>query len=85
MADLVQLQGSVFPVPVVDQLHVRLNQPLAAAAQIEVRDLQGRLMTSVVMKAYERELVLDAQHWSSGMYVLQLASSQGRGTWNFVK
>jgi len=75
----------VFPVPVGDQLNVRLNAPLLGNAQVEVRDVQGRLIANAQMRQNEQTLVLDASAWTAGVYTIQLSTKEARTSWNFVK
>jgi len=83
--DVVTLKGAVFPVPVGDQLNVRLNAPLLGNAQVEVRDVQGRLIANAQMRQNEQTLVLDASAWTAGVYTIQLSTKEARTSWNFVK
>jgi hypothetical protein len=83
--DIAVLEGALFPVPVSDQLNVRLAAPLTADARVEVRDLQGRLVTSAQMRQNEQLLVLDAAAWTAGVYTLQLSTEEARASWSFVK
>jgi phage protein U len=83
--DVVSLKGAVFPVPVGDQLNVRLNAPLLGNAQVEVRDVQGRLIATAQMRQNEQTLVLDASAWTAGVYTIQLSTKEARTSWNFVK
>lgn len=83
--DIAVLEGALFPVPVNDQLNVRLAAPLKADALVEVRDVQGRLVSSAQMRQNEQLLVLDAASWTSGVYTLQLSTEEARASWSFVK
>lgn len=83
--DIAVLEGALFPVPVNDQLNVRLAAPLTADALVEVRDVQGRLVSSAQMRQNEQLLVLDAASWTAGVYTLQLSTEEARASWSFVK
>jgi hypothetical protein len=83
--DIAVLEGALFPVPVNDQLNVRLAAPLKADALVEVRDVQGRLVSSAQMRQNEQLLVLDAASWTTGVYTLQLSTEEARASWSFVK
>ena len=83
--DIAVLEGALFPVPVNDQLNVRLAMPLTADALVEVRDVQGRLVSSAQMRQNEQLLVLDAASWTAGVYTLQLSTEEARASWSFVK
>ncbi|MDA0939794.1 MAG: T9SS type A sorting domain-containing protein [Bacteroidetes bacterium] len=85
IADVAVLEGALFPVPVNDQLNVRLAVPLTAEALVEVRDVQGRLVASAQLRQNEQLLVLDAASWTAGVYTLQLSTEEARASWSFVK
>ena len=83
--DMVALKGAVFPVPVLDQLNVQLAAPLLGDAMVRVRDMQGRLVASAVMRSSQQHIVLSAASWEAGVYTVQVASEGARATWSFVK
>ncbi len=85
IADVASLSGAIYPVPAGDVLNVRLATPLTADALVEVRDVQGRLVTTAQMRQNEQLLVLDAAAWSAGVYTLQLSTKEARASWSFVK
>jgi hypothetical protein len=83
--DVAALKGAVFPVPVVDQLNVQLSAPLSGDATVSVRDMQGRMVASAVMRSSQRQIVFSAAGWEAGVYTVQVASEGSRATWSFVK
>jgi hypothetical protein len=83
--DVAVLKGAVFPVPVVDQLNVQLAAPLLGDATVSVRDMQGRLVASAVMRSSQQHIVFSAAAWEAGVYTVQVASEGARATWSFVK
>ena len=83
--DVVALKGAVFPVPVLDQLNVQLAAPLLGDATVRVRDMQGRLVASAVMRSSQQHIVFSAAAWEAGVYTVQVASEGARATWSFVK
>ena len=83
--DVASLKGAVFPVPVVDQLTVKLAAPLLGDATVSVRDMQGRLVASAVMRSSQQRTVFSAAAWEAGVYTVQVVSEGGRATWSFVK
>jgi Secretion system C-terminal sorting domain/HmuY protein len=72
----VGLGASIYPNPVQDELTIALDIPanLAAEAQLEVVDVQGRLIAnkSVSLVNGFQVYQMPAAHWASGMYLLRL-------------
>jgi len=72
----VGLKALTYPNPVQDQLRVVLDVPatLAKDAQLEVVDLQGRLVSrqTVRLQAGFQAIEMSAANWSTGMLVLRL-------------
>ena len=79
------LGGAIFPVPVGDELNIRLASPLTADAVVEVRDVQGRLIATTSMRHNQQQLKLDASTWNAGIYTIQLTTEGARASWSFVK
>jgi len=79
------LGGAIFPVPVGDELNIRLASPLTANAVVEVRDVQGRLIATTSMRHNQQQLKLDASTWNAGIYTIQLTTEGARASWSFVK
>ena len=85
LGEVTVLEGALFPVPVGDELNVRLATPLNGAAQVDVRDAQGRLIARTQMRQFDQNLTLDATSWTSGIYTLQLTTKEAIASWKFVK
>ena len=85
IGEVAVLEGALFPVPVGDELKVRLASPLDGDAQVEVRDAQGRLIARTQMRQFDQNLTLDATSWTSGIYTLQLNTAEAAASWKFVK
>jgi hypothetical protein len=85
LGEVAVLEGALFPVPVGDELNVRLATPLNGAAQVDVRDAQGRLVARTQMRQFDQNLTLDATSWTSGIYTLQLTTKEAIASWKFVK
>lgn len=83
--DVVALEGAVFPVPVVDQLNIRLATPLLGDATVDVRDMQGRLVATLAMRTAQQHIVIDAASWEAGVYSVQISTEGARASWSFVK
>ena len=83
--DLGSLEASVFPVPVVDQLNIRLATPLLGDAIVDVRDMQGRLVATLAMRSVQQNVVIDAASWEAGVYSVQISTEGARASWSFVK
>ena len=79
------LEGAVFPVPVVDQLNIRLATPLLGDATVSVRDMQGRLVASTTMRPSQKDVALSAAAWEAGVYTVQISTAGARASWSFVK
>ena len=85
IAEMADLQGALFPVPVGDELNLRLAMPLNGTAQIQVHDAQGRMVAQTQMRQFDQNLTLDATSWTSGIYTLQLTTKEAIASWKFVK
>ena len=85
IGEVAVLEGALFPVPVGDELNVRLATPLNGDAQVDVRDAQGRLIARTQMRQFDQNLTLDATSWTSGIYTLQLTTKEAIASWKFVK
>jgi len=83
--DVMSLEGAVFPVPVVDQLNIRLATPLLGDATVDVRDMQGRLVANLAMRTAQQHIVIDAASWEVGVYSVQISTDGARASWSFVK
>ena len=83
--DVMSLEGAVFPVPVVDQLNIRLATPLLGDATVDVRDMQGRLVATLAMRTAQQHIVIDAASWKAGVYSVQISTEGARASWSFVK
>ncbi|HAI00471.1 MAG TPA: hypothetical protein DCL98_03105 [Flavobacteriales bacterium] len=83
--DVLSLEGAVFPVPVVDQLNIRLTTPLLGDATVDVRDMQGRLVATLAMRTAQQHIVIDAASWEAGVYSVQISTEGARASWSFVK
>ena len=85
LGEVAMLEGALFPVPVGDELNVRLATPLNGDAQVDVRDAQGRLIARTQMRQFDQDLTLDATSWTSGIYTLQMTTKEAVASWKFVK
>ena len=83
--DVMSLEGAVFPVPVVDQLNIRLATPLLGDATVDVRDMQGRLVATRAMRTAQQHILIDAASWEAGVYSVQISTEGARASWSFVK
>ena len=83
--DVLSLEGAVFPVPVVDQLNIRLATPLLGDATVDVRDMQGRLVATLAMRTAQQHIVIDAASWEAGVYSVQISTEGARSSWSFLK
>lgn len=83
--DVMLLEGAVFPVPVADQLNIRLASPLLGDANVDVRDMQGRLVATLAMRTAQQHIVIDAASWEAGVYSVQISTEGARASWSFVK
>ena len=85
IAEMADLEGALFPVPVGDELNLRLAMPLNGTAQIQVHDAQGRMVAQTQMRQFDQNLTLDATSWTSGIYTLQMTTKEAIASWKFVK
>lgn len=73
---------SLFPNPVQRHLTVRAG---AAVDAITIYDLNGRLLASIEPKFNSQEHEVDVQHLASGVYFLEVRSTDARQTVKFIK
>lgn len=74
---------SVWPVPVTDELFITFFDP-GAGLLLRIRDVTGRTVHSMDGIMSDR-LVLDARHWPSGMYFVEVSGSGMRSATKFIK
>jgi hypothetical protein len=79
------LEATVFPVPVTDVLNVQLAKALGSNAIVSILDVQGREVSNAVMRAGTQTLILDASTWTQGAYIIQIVTDEAKASWNFVK
>ncbi|MEO0580777.1 MAG: T9SS type A sorting domain-containing protein [Bacteroidota bacterium] len=77
----------VFPNPVKNQLHVRMQSPLSSEGRFEVYGLDGRKvqMEGVSVAAGIHELTFDTSHLPQGVYHFVLTAQGTRVRGHFVK
>jgi hypothetical protein len=85
MEEMLDLEASLFPVPVQDELTLRLGAPLRAAAIVTLFDAQGRQRSTEVMSASQSNITLNTSGLAAGLYTIQLITEEVRASWNFVK
>jgi hypothetical protein len=85
MEEMLDLEASLFPVPVQDELTLRLGAPLRAAAIVTLFDAQGRQRSTEVMSASQSNITLNTSGLAAGLYTIQLTTEEVRASWNFVK
>ena len=79
------LQFNVYPSVTDGQVTVAFPAPLAEAAQIEVRDLSGRLVQNTNLSAGMTQTRLDLQSETDGFYVVRVTTGAKVATEVIVK
>lgn len=76
---------SISPNPVNDLLTITLYHALANRAQIQIYNIQGKLVAADVFASSQNKLIMDASKLSSGIYFLRLHTKEGIYTHKFNK
>ena len=73
------LQADVFPNPVADECHIRIESAHAQTAELQVRDLSGRTVYTKVFRLVSGDTNhnISCHSWASGFYILEVATSAG--------
>jgi hypothetical protein len=85
VAEIKGLQFNVYPSVTDGQVTVAFPAPLAEAAQIEVRDLSGRLVQNTNLSAGMTQTRLDLQSETDGFYVVRVTTGAKVATEVIVK
>lgn len=85
MEEVLGLEASLFPVPVKDELTLRLGAPLRSAAFVTLFDAQGRQWSTEAMSPSQSNITLNTSGLAAGLYTIQLTTEGARASWNFVK
>lgn len=83
--ELTVIEATLFPVPVQDEVTLRLGSPLRKSAIVALYDGQGRQLTTEVMTTTQLAITLDTFGLAAGLYTIQLTTEEARASWNFVK
>ena len=83
--EVLGFEASLFPVPVKDELTLRLGAPLRGVAYVTLFDAQGRPWSTEVMSPSQLNITLDTSGLAAGLYTIQLTTEGARASWNFVK
>lgn len=77
--DIAQVTISTYPNPVRDVVNIQLETPYAARFQLQLMDLQGRLLAQrqQTVQPGSTSLTMPTAQLPQGMYVLKLMSSDG--------
>lgn len=82
-ADVIgDLDITLFPIPVNDQLNISLASDQWLFANYSVLDLSGRII--IEGEVVSKETILNTQDWSKGMYMLQLSKEEQTFTRRFL-
>lgn len=78
---------SVSPNPTTDRIHVQLDTPESGSAQVEIRDLLGKLLQikTVQLSAGNNQFDLDVQNLPTGTYILRCATDNTGAAVKIVK
>lgn len=85
--ELLRASISLFPNPAQDQLQVSLENEVKGSVELRVVDLLGKEITSVKAQKKVAQLSqsIDIAHLPSGMYILQIITSEGKAGKPFFK
>lgn len=76
---------SIFPNPVIDELNVRMEEG-SSIAMLEIRDINGRKLSEFSYTDPEKQVQLNLQKWSAGIYIIKVVDAEGRfATVKFTK
>lgn len=76
VADAETIEHSAYPNPTTDLLN--LNWQKGSFNQLQVRDLQGRLVSEQALDALSNQAQINVQSWAPGLYFYQLQSADGQ-------
>jgi len=75
----------LYPNPVGDQLRISLARPVTAGCHIRLMDLQGRVFLEEEVQVPSREIFLQTDQLRSGVYLLQVESTELSFSSRFIK
>lgn len=75
IAEKVELEGRVYPNPVIDKLTIELKES-SESLQIDVYSLEGKLVKSIVENNVNGRLIIDLSDLNSGFHVVNLSANQ---------
>jgi hypothetical protein len=76
---------SLYPNPANQNIYLQLPALSRVAGQVNIYTLQGMLISHVDTKPGENKIHLDIQNLPSGMYLVELQTSEGRTVQRFIK
>lgn len=79
-----KIELAMYPNPTAGKFYVDASQ-LKEAAQIQVLDMQGRVLKTYSKAMDDKRILLDISELPSGIYVIELLSQQGRFAEKIVK
>jgi hypothetical protein len=79
-----KIELAMYPNPTAGKFYVDASQ-LKEAAQIQVLDMQGRVLKTYSKAMDDKRILLDISEFPSGIYVVELLSQQGRFAEKIVK
>ncbi len=74
------LNLNAYPNPTQGSFTLQLNGVLAEDAQVQLRDMAGRLVYQAVLKAGETQLAIQPEQLRGGLYILSVGSGQWQAT-----
>ncbi len=80
--------SKIYPNPFADKLHIQINKNLGTELEIEIFDIQGKVIYSKNNVGNSSELFLqidEAANWQSGFYTLKIFNSQQQKVFKLVK
>lgn len=75
IAEASAMELEAFPIPASDKLTVNLPSGIAGAVQVELLDMQGRVVNSISAKNPNGSLILDVSALATGIYHLRLTET----------
>jgi len=79
---------SAYPNPAVNQTTVKIQIPVTTLASWSIRYGQGRLIQSSMTQNYRsgaHSIIIDTQHWASGIYHFSFQTNENVMTLKLIK
>ncbi|MCG8577551.1 MAG: T9SS type A sorting domain-containing protein [Flavobacteriales bacterium] len=82
--DELQSEFIIFPVPAEDVVNLTMTNG-TAAYQLELRDLQGRIVKSSMISTESSTVSFDLTDYDAGMYIIKIFNEDEEGYFKVLK